>query len=47
MGKVADTAKVSVKCGFYVMWGLVASTVISAVGTIIARTRKNGTLSWF
>ena len=36
MSKAADMAKVSVKGGFHVMWGLVASTVISAVGTIIS-----------
>jgi O-antigen/teichoic acid export membrane protein len=35
MSKAADMAKVSVKGGFHVMWGLVASTVISAVGTIL------------
>jgi stage V sporulation protein B len=35
MSKAADMAKVSVKGGFHVMWGLVASTIISAVGTII------------
>jgi len=35
MSKAADIAKVSVKGSFHVMWGLVASTVISAVGTII------------
>jgi O-antigen/teichoic acid export membrane protein len=35
MSKAADMAKVSVKGGFHVMWGLAASTVISAVGTII------------
>jgi O-antigen/teichoic acid export membrane protein len=35
MSKAADMAKVSVRGGFHVMWGLVASTVISAVGTII------------
>ncbi|MBN1245744.1 flippase [Candidatus Bathyarchaeota archaeon] len=35
MSKAADMAKVSVKGGFHVMWGLVASTVISAAGTII------------
>ena len=35
MSKAADMAKISVKGGFHVMWGLVASTVISAVGTII------------
>jgi O-antigen/teichoic acid export membrane protein len=35
MSKAADMAKVSLKGGFHVMWGLVASTVISAVGTII------------
>ena len=28
-------ARVSAKGGFHVLWGLVASTVISAVGTII------------
>ncbi|PVX26228.1 MAG: hypothetical protein CW716_06480 [Candidatus Bathyarchaeum sp.] len=35
MSKVSDMAKVSVKGGFHYMWGLAASTVISAVGTII------------
>jgi O-antigen/teichoic acid export membrane protein len=35
MSKAADMAKISVKGGFHVMWGLVASTVISAVGTVI------------
>jgi O-antigen/teichoic acid export membrane protein len=35
MSKAADMAKVSVRGGFHVLWGLVASTVISAVGTII------------
>ena len=35
MSKASDLAKISVKGGFHLMWGLVASTVISAVGTII------------
>jgi O-antigen/teichoic acid export membrane protein len=35
MSKAADMAKVSVKGGLHVMWGLIVSTVISAVGTII------------
>jgi O-antigen/teichoic acid export membrane protein len=35
MSKATDLAKISVKGGFHLMWGLVASTVISAVGTII------------
>jgi O-antigen/teichoic acid export membrane protein len=35
MSKAADMAKISVKGGFHVMWGLVASTIISAAGTII------------
>ena len=35
MSKATEMAKVSVKGGFHVMWGLVASTFISAVGTII------------
>jgi O-antigen/teichoic acid export membrane protein len=35
MSKASDMAKISVKGGFHLMWGLVASTVISAVGTII------------
>jgi O-antigen/teichoic acid export membrane protein len=35
MSKAADVARVSVKGGFHVLWGLVASTVISAVGTIV------------
>lgn len=35
MSKATDMAKTSFKGGFHVMWGLVASTVISAVGTII------------
>jgi hypothetical protein len=34
MNKAADVGKVSVKGSFNLMWGLVASTVISAVGTI-------------
>jgi O-antigen/teichoic acid export membrane protein len=35
MSKAAEMAKVSAKGGFHVLWGLVASTVISAVGTIV------------
>ncbi len=35
MTKAAQMARVSAKGGFHVLWGLVASTVISAVGTII------------
>jgi O-antigen/teichoic acid export membrane protein len=35
MSKAAEMAKTSVKGSFHVMWGLVASTLISAVGTII------------
>jgi O-antigen/teichoic acid export membrane protein len=35
MSKATEMAKTSFKGGFHVMWGLVASTVISAVGTII------------
>jgi O-antigen/teichoic acid export membrane protein len=35
MSKAADMAKISVKGGFHVMWGLIVSTVISAVGTIL------------
>jgi hypothetical protein len=35
MSKAADMAKISVKGGFHVLWGLVASTVISAVGAVI------------
>ena len=34
MSKAADMAKVSAKGGFHVLWGLVSSTVISAVGTV-------------
>ena len=34
MTKAAEMAKVSVKGGFHLLWGLVVSTVISAVGTI-------------
>jgi O-antigen/teichoic acid export membrane protein len=38
MSKAAEMAKVSVKGGFHLLWGLVASTVISAIGTVfIAR----------
>ncbi len=38
MKKATDIAKVSAKGGFHLLWGLMASTVISAVGTIfIAR----------
>jgi stage V sporulation protein B len=35
MSKAADMAKASVRGGFHVMWGLIASTVISAIGSII------------
>jgi O-antigen/teichoic acid export membrane protein len=35
MSKATDIAKISVRGGFHVMWGLVASTIISSVGTII------------
>jgi O-antigen/teichoic acid export membrane protein len=35
MSKAADMAKISIRGSFHVMWGLVASTVISAVGTVI------------
>jgi O-antigen/teichoic acid export membrane protein len=34
MSKAAKMAKVSVKGGFHLLWGLVASAVISSVGTI-------------
>src|SRR3990170_4029096 len=34
MSKAADIAKVSTKGSFHLMWGLVVSTVISAVGAI-------------
>jgi O-antigen/teichoic acid export membrane protein len=33
--KATEMARVSAKGGFHVLWGLVASTVISAIGTII------------
>ena len=35
MTKAVEMARVSAKGGFNVLWGLVVSTVISAVGTII------------
>jgi O-antigen/teichoic acid export membrane protein len=35
MSKATEMAKVSAKGGFHLLWGLVLSTVISAVGTII------------
>ncbi len=35
MTKAAEMARVSAKGGFHVLWGLVASTVISSVGTIV------------
>jgi O-antigen/teichoic acid export membrane protein len=35
MSKATDMAKVSAKGGFHLLWGLVISTVISAVGTIV------------
>jgi PST family polysaccharide transporter len=35
LSKAADMAKVSAKGGFHLLWGLVLSTVISSVGTII------------
>jgi O-antigen/teichoic acid export membrane protein len=35
MSKAADMAKASVRGGFHIVWGLLASTIISAVGAII------------
>ncbi len=35
MSKATEMAKVSAKGGFHLLWGLVVSTVISAIGTII------------
>jgi O-antigen/teichoic acid export membrane protein len=35
MSKATDMAKVSAKGGFHLLWGLVVSTVISSVGTIL------------
>ncbi len=35
MSKATDMAKVSAKGGFHLLWGLVASTLISSIGTII------------
>jgi stage V sporulation protein B len=35
MSKVTEMARVSAKGGFHLLWGLVISTVISAVGTIV------------
>ena len=35
MTKAGEMAKVSAKGGFHVLWGLIVSTLISAVGTII------------
>lgn len=35
MSKAAEMARVSAKGGFHLLWGLVLSTVISAVGTIV------------
>ena len=34
MSKAAEMAKVSVKGGFHLLWGLVGSTLISSIGTI-------------
>jgi len=35
MSKAAEMAKVSAKGSFHLLWGLVISTVISAIGTIL------------
>lgn len=35
MSKAASMAKVSVKGGFHLLWGLVISTIVSSIGTII------------
>ncbi len=35
MSKAADMARVSAKGGFHLLWGLVASTLISSIGTIL------------
>jgi O-antigen/teichoic acid export membrane protein len=45
MSKAADMAKVSAKGGFHMLWGLVLSTVISSVGTIII-VRLLGADNW-
>jgi O-antigen/teichoic acid export membrane protein len=34
MSKAADIGKVSAKGGFHLLWGLIASTIISSVGTL-------------
>ena len=38
MSKATEMAKVSAKGGFHLLWGLVVSTVISSIGTIIIAT---------
>jgi O-antigen/teichoic acid export membrane protein len=35
MTKAAEMGRVSTKGGFHLLWGLVLSTVISAIGTIV------------
>ena len=35
INKATEMAKVSAKGGFHLLWGLVASTVISSIGTIV------------
>ena len=35
MSKAAEMAKVSARSSFHIMWGLIASTIITAIGTII------------
>ena len=45
MSKATEMARVSAKGGFHLLWGLVLSTVISAVGTIVI-ARLLGQTTW-
>ncbi|HLN89581.1 MAG TPA: hypothetical protein VK253_05900 [Candidatus Binatia bacterium] len=43
MSKATEMGRVSAKGGFHLLWGLVLSTVISAVGTIVIARTPSGT----
>ena len=45
--KAAAMAKVSAKGGFYLFWGIIVSTVISAVGVIVLARVLAARKLWF
>jgi len=45
--KAAEMARVSAKGGIHLLWGLVTSTVISAIGTIFIHLHSGRGKFWF